>query len=64
MDNGIPMFTAGRAGGRVRTGLHVDGAGTAATRVGYTAMKVFGVDAPSWGTKSNATSSEGSEILA
>jgi hypothetical protein len=62
--DGIPMFTAGRAGGRVRTGLHVDGAGTAATRVGYTAMKVFGVDAPSWGTKSNATSSEVSEILA
>jgi hypothetical protein len=62
--DGIPMFTAGRAGGRVRTGLHVDGGGTAATRVGYTAMKVFGVDAASWGTKSNATSSEVSEILA
>lgn len=62
--DGIPMFTAGRAGGRVRTGLHVDGAGTAATRVGYTAMKVFGVDAPSWGTKSNGTSSEVSEMLA
>jgi hypothetical protein len=62
--DGIPMFTAGRAGGRIRSGLHVDGAGTAATRVGYTAMKVFGVDAASWGTKSNATSSEVSEILA
>jgi uncharacterized protein DUF1552 len=62
--DGIPMFTAGRAGGRVRTGLHVDGAGTPATRVGYTAMKVLGVDAASWGTKSNATSSEVSEILA
>ena len=32
--DGIPMFTAGRAGGRMRTGLHVDGGGTAATRVG------------------------------
>lgn len=62
--DGIPMFTAGRAGGRLRTGLHVDGAGTAATRVGYTALKVFGVDTPSWGTKSNGTSSEVSEILA
>ena len=49
---------------RLRTGLHVDGGGTAATRVGYTAMKVFGVDAPSWGSKSNTTSSEVSEILA
>ena len=54
--DGIPMFTAGRAGGRVRTGLHVDGGGTAATRVGYTAMKVLGVDAASWGSKSNSTS--------
>jgi hypothetical protein len=62
--DGIPMFTAGRAGGRVRTGLHVDGGGTAATRVGYTAMKVFGVDAASWGTKSNGTSNELSEMLA
>ena len=62
--DGIPMFTAGRAGGRVRTGLHIDGGGTAATRVGYTAMKVFGVDATSWGTKSNGTSNQLSEMLA
>jgi hypothetical protein len=62
--DGIPMFTAGRAGGRVRTGLHIDGGGTAATRVGFTAMKVFGVDAASWGTKSNNTSKEIPEILA
>jgi hypothetical protein len=63
IDN-IPMFTAGRAGGRVRTGLHIDGGGTAATRVGYTAMKVFGVETDSWGSKSNGTSSEVSEVLA
>ena len=62
--DGIPMFTAGRAGGRMRTGLHVDGGGTAATRVGYTAMKVFGVDAASWGSKSNNTAKEIAEILA
>ena len=62
--DGIPMFTAGRAGGRVQSGLHVDGGGTAATRVGYTAMKVFGVETASWGSKSNGTSSEVSEILA
>ena len=62
--DGIPMFTAGRAGGRMRTGLHVDGGGTAATRVGFTAMKVLGVDAASWGSKSNNTAKEISEILA
>ena len=33
-------------------------------RVGYTALKVFGLDAASWGTKSNATSKEIGEILA
>ncbi len=63
IDN-IPMFTAGRAGGRLKTGLHVAGAGTAATRVGYTAMKVMGVDVASWGTKSNSTSQPVGEILA
>jgi len=61
--DGIPMFTAGRAGGRMKTGLHVDGAGGPASRLGYTAMKVMGVDASSWGTKSNSTSKELSEIL-
>ena len=63
LDN-IPTFTAGRAGGRIKTGLHIDGGGTPGTRVGYTALKVFGVDVPSWGTKSNNTSREIAEILA
>ena len=61
--DGVPLFTAGRAGGRVTSGLHVDGGGGPGTRVGYTAMKVFGLDAASWGTKSNATSKEIGEIL-
>ena len=50
----MPMFTAGRAGGRVKTGLHIDGAG-AGHALGYTAMKLFGLDVDSWGTKSNTT---------
>jgi Protein of unknown function (DUF1552) len=61
--DGIPLFTAGGAGGRIKTGLHVDGAGSPGARVGYTALKVFGLDAASWGTKSNATSQEIGEIL-
>lgn len=60
----IPVFTAGRAGGRVKTGLHIDLKGGAGTRVGYTAMRLMGVDTPSWGTKSNNTSKEVGEILA
>ncbi len=60
----MPMFTAGRAGGRIKTGLHLDGGNKEpASRLGYTAMRVLGLDIPSWGTKSNNTSREISEIL-
>ncbi|MET0279597.1 MAG: DUF1552 domain-containing protein [Steroidobacteraceae bacterium] len=61
--DGIPMFTAGKAGGRLKTGLHIDGASSPGTRVGYTAMKVLGLDIPQWGTLSNATAKEVGEIL-
>lgn len=61
--DGIPAFTAGRAGGRVKTGLHIDAKGTTAARVGYTAMRVMGVDVDAWGTHSNNTSDPISEIL-
>jgi len=60
---GIPMFTAGRAGGRVKSGLHIDGGGTPGTRLGFTAMKLMGLDIASWGDQSNTTSKEISEIL-
>lgn len=59
----IPIFTAGRAGGAVRTGLHIDGKGTTGCRVGYTALRLMGVDKPSWGVNSNNTSQEVGEIL-
>jgi hypothetical protein len=61
--DGMPAFTAGRAGGRVKTGLHIDAGGTTAVRIGYTALRVMGVNTPSWGTKSNNTSKEIGEIL-
>jgi hypothetical protein len=61
--DGLPMFSAGSAGGRIKTGLHIDGGGTPGTRLGYTMMKTLGVDIPSWGTQSNNTSKEISEIL-
>jgi len=61
---GIPMFTAGNLGGRLKTGLHVDGGGSPGTRLGYTAMKLLGVELPHWGDKSNTTSAEIGEILA
>lgn len=58
-----PMFTAGRAGGLIKTGLHIDGGGTGGTRLGFTAMKLFGLDNASWGSQSNGTSKEIGEIL-
>ena len=61
--DGMPMFTAGRAGGLIRSGLHVDGGGTPSARLGYTILKSMGVDVPSWGTQSNNVSKEIHEIL-
>ncbi len=58
-----PMFTAGRAGGRIKTGLHLEGGGTPSTRLGLTAMKVFGLDVSSWGTQSNTSSKEIGDML-
>lgn len=60
---GIPMFSAGTGGGRVRTGLHIDGGGTPGCRLGYTMQRLMGLDIASWGDKSNKTSEEISEIL-
>lgn len=61
--DGMPAFTAGRAGGRVKTGLHIDAKGTPGTRLGYTALRLMGVDVQSFGTNSNNTSKEIGEIL-
>lgn len=60
---GIPMFSAGRAQGRVKTGMHLSGGGTPGTRLGYTAMKLMGLDVASWGDQSNTTSKDIGEIL-
>jgi hypothetical protein len=60
---GIPMFSAGTAQGRVRTGLHINGGGSPGCRLGYTAQRLMGLDIPSWGDKSNKTSKEIGEIL-
>jgi Protein of unknown function (DUF1552) len=60
---GIPMFTAGTAGGRIKTGLHIDGGGSPGTRLGLTSMKLMGLELESWGEQSNRTSKVISEIL-
>lgn len=59
----IPMFTAGNLGGRVKTGLHIDGGESPGCRLGFTAQRLMGLDIASWGDKSNTTSDPIGEIL-
>ena len=63
IDN-IPMMTAGSAGGKLRTGIYVDGVGTPVSRVGLTLQQVMGVPVDSWGSKSMETNKALSEIVA
>jgi hypothetical protein len=50
--DGIPMWTAGTAGGRMKTGLHIDGAKTPATRVPLTCMQAMGLSTGQFGQNS------------
>jgi hypothetical protein len=59
----MAVFTAGRAGGKVKSGLHIDMGKKSPTAVGYTAMQVMGADLPSWGTLNNKSSDVLHEIL-
>lgn len=61
--DGMPVFTAGRAGGKVKSGLHIDLKGGPPTAIGYTALQLMGVQVPSWGTLSNKSSEVVNEIL-
>ncbi|WP_395395545.1 DUF1552 domain-containing protein [Novosphingobium sp. BL-8A] len=63
IDN-IPMMTAGSAGGRVKTGVYVDGLGTPVSRVGLTLQQVMGVPVDKWGAKSMETSKPIAELVA
>lgn len=59
----IPVLTAGSAGGRLRTGLHVASEGDACTRVGLTLLRAFGVPVNAWGTESNFANRPFNEVL-
>jgi len=61
---GIPMMTAGKAGGRIKTGTHIVTNGDPVTRVGLTMQQVMGRPVSSWGTKSMETSKPVAEIFA
>jgi hypothetical protein len=59
----IPVMFAGAANGRVKTGLHIQGAGTPVTRTGLTAMAVMRAPIDKWGTGSMETDKVVSEVL-
>lgn len=61
---GLPLMVAGKAGGRVRSGIHVKGNGDPVTRVGLALQQVMGVQVERWGTQSMQTAKPVSEILA
>src|SRR4029450_14147113 len=46
----IPMFLAGRAGGRHKAGQHIAGKGDSVTRVSLTAMRLAGAPAGAFGS--------------
>lgn len=60
----VPMLTAGGAGGRIKTGLHIHAPGDPMTRVGLTVQQALGVAVDTWGQNDNQTSKTIAEILA
>ena len=60
---GLPFMTAGNAGGKVRTGLHVRAAGDSCSRIGLTMQQAMGVNVSKWGTKQNQTDRTITEIM-
>jgi hypothetical protein len=59
----IPMMTAGSGSGRIKTGIHVKGMGTPASRLGLTLQQVMGVSVDKWGAGSMQTNKPITEIL-
>lgn len=60
---GIPNMIAGKAGGRMKTGLHIKGGADPVTRIGLTVQQVMGVPVDKWGGGSMQTSKIISDIL-
>jgi hypothetical protein len=62
--DGLPIFTAGGASGRMKTGYHTPGDGSAVSRVGLTIQKAMGVSLENWGKGTMETRSPYTELLA
>lgn len=61
---GIPMFTAGSAGGKIKTGIHVDGQLSPGTRLPFTLQRLMNIEVDAWGTGANRATTDITEILA
>jgi hypothetical protein len=48
----LPAMIAGRAGGRIRSGVHIAGNGEPISRVGLTVQQIMGLPVSEWGTRS------------
>lgn len=59
----MSTFLAGRAGGQLKSGNHIDLNGGSVAQVGYTALRLMGVERRSWGTLSNETSELIGDVL-
>ncbi len=60
--SGIPVMTAGKAGGRMKTGIHVSAIGEPVTRLGFTFQQIMGVPVEKWGQGSMQTNKAVGEI--
>ncbi|HMN46763.1 MAG TPA: DUF1552 domain-containing protein [Povalibacter sp.] len=61
---GIPVMIAGNAGGRVRTGFHLDGKADPITRIGLTVQQAMGLQVDRWGALSMDTNRTVTDLLA
>lgn len=59
-----PFFTAGRAGGQIKTGFHIAAPNQPVTRLGLTVQQVMGLPVDTWGTESNRVTRAFTELLA
>ncbi|MDX2276638.1 MAG: DUF1552 domain-containing protein [Hyphomonadaceae bacterium] len=60
---GIPVLIAGRAGGRVRSGRHIEGNGDPITRIGLSVQQIMGVPIDQWGANSMQTGQTINELF-
>jgi len=63
VDN-LPILVAGRAGGKWKSGQHIDGKGDPSSRVGLTIQQVMGMPVETWGEGGMQTSKPISEVMA